>query len=71
MPQAKPTPLPADYVRDISERVYRLRLGPKDVACMLAEDNDDGKKLRERAAAYDYLTRAYLTVMSGRDIESF
>ena len=51
------------YVRDISEHVYRQRLVPsgKDaLKKMLAKDNDGGKKLRERAGAYDDLTRCFL-----------
>lgn len=64
-----PPPKPSfdpEYVRDISEKVYRLRLeqdGPGNVARMLDKDADDGAKLRNRAASYDVLTRAYLKVL--------
>ena len=55
-------------VRDISEAVYRLRLGKDDTQRMLAKDNDDGAKLRERAESYDSLTRAYLDVINDRGL---
>jgi hypothetical protein len=62
--------LPAEQVRDISEAVYRLRLnqesGDGADERMIAEDGDNGAKLRNRAAAYDSLTRAYLKVMGDR-----
>ena len=47
-----------ELVRNISEAVYRDRLGPGDAASMI--EKDGAQKLRERAAAYDTLTRAYL-----------
>lgn len=47
-------------VRDISEAVYRERLGADSVKNMLEKDGDGGTKLRERAGSYDGLTRAYL-----------
>lgn len=63
-----------EQVRDISEAVYRLRLEDDckgSVARMLAKDaekdpNDNGKKLRNRAASYDALTRTYLKVLSAQ-----
>lgn len=69
-----PPPKPSfdpEYVRDISEKVYRLRIEqevPGNVARMLEKDrekdpNDGGAKLRNRAASYDVLTRAYLKVL--------
>lgn len=57
----KPTFSP-EYIRDISERVYRTRLGA-DAASMIAKDKDNGEKLRSRAASYDPLTRAYLAAL--------
>ena len=48
-----------EFVRDVSEAVYRDRLGD-DLAGMLEKDGDGGKKLRARAASYDSLTRCYL-----------
>ena len=52
------------YVRRVSERVYRVELnresGEGSDQQMVAEDGDDGTKLRNRAAAYDRLTRVYL-----------
>jgi hypothetical protein len=50
-------------VRDISEAVYRMRLGDDDTQRMLAKDNDGGEKLRGRAKSYDSLTRCYLEVL--------
>jgi hypothetical protein len=57
-----------EQVRDISERVYRVKLEaenhpPGAVERMIAKDKDDGQKLRNRAGAYDALTRCYLTVL--------
>lgn len=54
------------YIRDISEAAYRLRLEQEcsgNVQRMLDEDKDGGVKLRNRAASYDPLTRAYLKVL--------
>lgn len=47
-------------VRDISEHVYRERLGDGGAERMIEKDRDDGKLLRERAESYDSLTRSYL-----------
>jgi len=57
-----------EFVRDISVDVYKFRLEqssppPGAVQRMLEEDADGGMKLRERAGAYDTLTRAYLCVL--------
>jgi hypothetical protein len=53
-----------EFVLNVSEAVYRIRLGgPKEVADMIANDKDQGQKLRSRAGAYDALTRAYLKVI--------
>lgn len=54
---------PAERVRDFSEAVYRERLGERDAASMIAKDGDNGERLRERAAAYDPVTRAYMRAM--------
>jgi hypothetical protein len=51
----------ADRVRDISEAVYRHRLGDGGKR-MVELDGDDGTKLRARAIVYDSLTRSYLKV---------
>ena len=48
------------YIRDLSEKVYRSRLGARDAASMIEKDRDSGEKLRSRAGSYDPLTRAYL-----------
>lgn len=61
----KPTFDP-EYIRDLSEKVYRLLLEADcegNVARMIARDEDDGKKLRNRAGYYDRLTRTYLKVL--------
>jgi hypothetical protein len=63
--ERKPTFDP-EYIRDLSEKVYRLRLEQDcagNVARMIAKDEDGGEKLRNRAGFYDALTRAYLKVM--------
>lgn len=58
-----------EQIRDISLKVYRLNLdhpsgGGKGAADrMVADDKDDGEKQRNRAAAYDKLTRLYLAVL--------
>ena len=55
-----------EYIRDISERVYRLRLEqdcPGNVDRMVKKDQDEGQKLRNRASSYDPLTRVYLKVL--------
>ena len=63
--ERKPT-FGADYIRDISESVYRIRLEQScegNVARMIAKDEDGGETLRNRAASYDPLTRAYLKAL--------
>jgi hypothetical protein len=55
-----------EYVRNISEQVYRARLEqdcPGNVAKMIEKDEDDGQKLRNRSGQYDALTRAYLKAL--------
>lgn len=56
----------ADAVRDLSEAVYRDRLGETDAAAMVEKDGDSGQKLRERASSYDQLSRAYLRAFANR-----
>ncbi len=55
------------FVREISNKVYRIRLtqdsGPNAVANMIGKDGDAGLKLNNRAGAYDGLTRVYLQAM--------
>lgn len=63
--EPKPTFDP-EYIRDISEKVYRLNLArdhESNVARMIEKDKDEGQKLRNRAAAYDSITRLYLKVL--------
>jgi hypothetical protein len=68
--EPKPTFDP-EYIRDLSEKVYRIRLEQEcegNVSRMLAKDAekdpaDNGKKLRNRAGQYDSITRAYLDVL--------
>lgn len=63
-PIRKPV-IEGDYpITDISVEVYKRRLGEDSLRRMLADDNDDGKKLRGRAEQYDSLTRDYLRVLS-------
>lgn len=63
--EPKPTFDPC-YIRDLSEKVYRIRLEQEcagNVDRMIAKDKDDGQKLRNRAGQYDPITRAYLDVL--------
>jgi hypothetical protein len=63
--ERKPTFAP-EYIRDLSEKVYRIRLEQDcdgNVARMIAKDEDSGEKLRNRAGSLDPLTRAYLKVL--------
>lgn len=61
----KPPPRPIGFnavlVRDVSEAVYRDRLSSDDLAKMLSKDG--AEKVRERAGAYDPLTRAYMRAL--------
>lgn len=58
-----------ELIRNISERVCRIKLnhssggGPGAVERMIAKDEDNGEKLRNRAGAYDPITRAYLEAL--------
>lgn len=58
-----------EFIRDLSEKVYRADLehptggGEGAVARMLEKDSDGGVKLRGRAAAYDKLSRIYLDIL--------
>lgn len=56
----KPDKFCPSYIRDLSEKVYRSRLGEQGAARMMSDDKDSGEKLRNRASSYDPLTRAYL-----------
>jgi len=63
--ERKPTFDP-EYIRDISEAVYRARLEQDcagNVARMIEKDEDTGQMLRGRAGAYDPLTRVYLKAL--------
>lgn len=63
--EPKPTFDPT-YIRDISEAAYRHRLEqdcPGNVQRMIEKDEDQGQKLRNRAASYDPLTRVYLKTL--------
>ncbi len=57
-----------EAVRDISEKVYRLKLEQSckgDVERMIKKDGDSGEGLRRRAECYDATTRVYLKVLNG------
>lgn len=51
------------FIADLAERVYRLQLGPKDAASMVAKDGDDGTKLRRRAQSYGPIVRDTLAAL--------
>jgi hypothetical protein len=59
----RPAEYDRDYIRDISEAVYRARLGDGGAERMIEKDGDAGETLRGRAGAYDSLTRDYLRVI--------
>jgi hypothetical protein len=66
MPREQQPTFDPEYIRDLSEQIYRILLEkdcPGNVERMIAKDEDDGKKLRNRAGYYDRLTRAYLDVL--------
>lgn len=67
-PKKREPEFDAETVRDISEAVYRDRLGADDVASMIEKDGDNGQKLRERASSYDNLTRSYMRAVRGRGL---
>ena len=64
--ERKPTFDP-EHIRDISEKIYRMNLcldsGEGAPERMIEKDKDNGEKLRNRAEAYDKLTRSYLKVL--------
>lgn len=45
-------PVDHERIKDIAEAVYRDRLGERDTARMIADDKDQGQKLRARAGIY-------------------
>ena len=66
MPREPKLTFEPHYIRHLSEQVYRVRLEQDcegNVARMIEKDEDNGEKLRNRAAAYDPLTRTYLKVL--------
>ncbi len=66
MSEEQTTVFDPDYVRDVSELVFKIRLEqdcPGNVERLLTKDNDGGAKLRRRAEQYDPLTRAYLKAL--------
>lgn len=66
MPREREPTFDPEYIRDLSEKVYRVLL-EKDcegnIARMIEKDEDNGEKLRNRAGFYDRLTRAYLQIL--------
>lgn len=52
-----------EEIRDVSEKVYRKRLGKEDVERMIAKDGDGGVRLRKRASIYDDLVGDILKVL--------
>lgn len=51
----KIAPIDSNRIKDIAEAVYRDRLGERDIARMIADDKDNGEKLRGRAKIYEPL----------------
>lgn len=56
---AKKAQFTPEQIRDLSEKVYRIRLGESDVARQIEKDGDGGAKLRVRAGVYDSLSLSY------------
>lgn len=56
-------PIDREKVRDISEKFYRIRHGPKVIAKMIEEDGGTSEKLRKRAASYDGMTVGYMQAL--------
>jgi hypothetical protein len=58
-----------EFIRDLSEKIYRANLehssggGKGVVERMIEKDEDGGVKLRNRAGAYDKLSRIYLEIL--------
>lgn len=55
----------AKFVRDVSEQVYRVRLGEKDTAKMIADAGGGDKgnaRVRANSGSLDPLTRIYLDI---------
>ena len=52
-----------EFIRDLSEKVYRASLEGDDLQRMLEKDADGGVKLRGRAQYYDKLSRIYLDLL--------
>lgn len=52
-----------EQIRDVSEAVYRKRLGAEDTARMLEKDKTRKLQLRERAGIYDDLVKDIMTVL--------
>lgn len=68
MPFDPHAPVTPAMIRDVSEAVFRLQLGPDGLKSMLRVDaevdpNDNGARLRRRAEGYDRTTRDYLEVL--------
>jgi len=54
-------------VRDISEKVYRERLGPDGVRRVIEKADGDERVIRRTAASYDSLTRSYMRVLLDKE----
>lgn len=52
-----------EFIRDLSEKIYRESLGETDARSMIEKDEDNGEKLRGRASSYDKLSRLYLDAL--------
>lgn len=53
----------AEQIRDVSEKVYRKRLGADDTRRMLEKDKTRKLQLRDRASIYDELVKDILIVL--------
>lgn len=51
----------SEQIRDVSTEVYRLRLGPSDLAGMIRDHGE--QRVRNNAGSLDVLTGAYLKAL--------
>lgn len=60
-PPRRPADFDPEFVRDVSEAVYRQRVGEEDIVRMI--EKHDAAFVRRNAGSYDTLTRAYLRTL--------
>lgn len=63
MPARRQAEFDTEFVRDVSEAVYRDRVGSDDITKMLDDPKRGPDYVRRTAGSYDTLTRAYLRTL--------